>query len=191
MNPHISPLEALISVGIALFGMTPFGWRFSGALFGTLMLPVLYLLLKRLLAALPPRVTGQCSLRLILCTIPNPGLPPSTPTPSFFLLLMYYFVAVFVDTDLRTASMRRICLPLLLCGISFGFGAAANGAPFTAARDWRLCSFGIWPGRYGCSLPKTGPRSTVGTGQSFSGAACSFWQFRLGSILPPIFPFSR
>ena len=35
-------------IGIQLFGMTPFGWRFRGALTGVLMLPLMYLLAKQL-----------------------------------------------------------------------------------------------------------------------------------------------
>jgi hypothetical protein len=35
-----------IGIGIRLFGMNPFGWRFIGTLFGVLMLPVFYIFLK-------------------------------------------------------------------------------------------------------------------------------------------------
>ena len=43
------PLGKLImGVGIRLFGMTPFGWRFMGTLFGVGMLPLLYVFLKNL-----------------------------------------------------------------------------------------------------------------------------------------------
>ena len=43
------PLGKLImSLGIQLFGLTPFGWRFMGALFGVLMVPLLYVFLKNL-----------------------------------------------------------------------------------------------------------------------------------------------
>ena len=37
-----------MSLGILLFGMTPFGWRFMGTLFGVGMLPLLYVFLKNL-----------------------------------------------------------------------------------------------------------------------------------------------
>ena len=40
--------KVLMMVGIQLFGMTPFGWRFMGALMGVLMLPVMYLMAKQL-----------------------------------------------------------------------------------------------------------------------------------------------
>jgi dolichyl-phosphate-mannose-protein mannosyltransferase len=40
--------RTIISLGIGLWGMNPFGWRFMGALAGTLSVAVLYLLARRL-----------------------------------------------------------------------------------------------------------------------------------------------
>jgi dolichyl-phosphate-mannose-protein mannosyltransferase len=43
------PLGKLIqAAGIVMFGYSPFGWRLIGVIFGTLMIPVMYLLGKRL-----------------------------------------------------------------------------------------------------------------------------------------------
>ncbi len=43
------PLGKLIQAsGILLFGATPFGWRIMGVIFGTLMIPLLYLIGKKL-----------------------------------------------------------------------------------------------------------------------------------------------
>lgn len=74
--------KLIIAIGIELFGMTPFGWRFSGVLFGVLMLPVLYMLLKRMFGIdghLQP--VQRRSLHLTSCTFRRQGLPRSTPTP--------------------------------------------------------------------------------------------------------------
>ena len=38
----------LIMVGIALFGMTAFGWRFAGTLFGVLLVPLAWCFVRRL-----------------------------------------------------------------------------------------------------------------------------------------------
>ncbi|EJW98693.1 glycosyl transferase family 39 [gut metagenome] len=40
--------KVFIMLGIAIFGMTGFGWRISGALFGVALVPVLYLFVRRL-----------------------------------------------------------------------------------------------------------------------------------------------
>jgi dolichyl-phosphate-mannose--protein O-mannosyl transferase len=46
-HPHLA--KWLIAAGIEVFGYTPFGWRVGPALVGTLAIPVLYLLARRLL----------------------------------------------------------------------------------------------------------------------------------------------
>ncbi len=44
------PLGKLIQAsGIAMFGNTPFGWRIMGVIFGTLMIPLIYILGKKLM----------------------------------------------------------------------------------------------------------------------------------------------
>ncbi len=44
------PLGKLIqAAGITVFGLNPFGWRIAGVIFATLMIPVMYLIGKRLL----------------------------------------------------------------------------------------------------------------------------------------------
>lgn len=49
MKRAILPLgKVIMSLGIAIFGMVPFGWRVMGALAGILMLPAMYLLGKQL-----------------------------------------------------------------------------------------------------------------------------------------------
>ena len=52
-NTHPPLGKILISVGIAIFGMNPFGWRIMGTLFGIAMLPFLYLLWKKMTGNTP------------------------------------------------------------------------------------------------------------------------------------------
>jgi dolichyl-phosphate-mannose-protein mannosyltransferase len=46
-NPPLGKI--IISAGIALFGLNPFGWRIMGVIFATLMIPLMYFLGKKLL----------------------------------------------------------------------------------------------------------------------------------------------
>ena len=39
--------KLLIALGMAIWGVTPFGWRFTGTLFGVAMLPLVYALARR------------------------------------------------------------------------------------------------------------------------------------------------
>ena len=98
--------------------MTPFGWRFSGTLFGVLMLPVMYLLLKRLFGgrwvpALGTIVFATDFMHFVqtrIATIDTYGV--------FFILLMYYFLLLWLEEESPWA--------LALCGLSFGLGAASK-----------------------------------------------------------------
>ena len=110
--------KEILSLGILLFGMTPFGWRFSGALFGVLMLPVMYLLLKRLFGgrwvpALGTLVFASDFMHFVqtrIATIDTYGV--------FFILLMYSFMLLWLEEESPWA--------LALCGLSFGLGAASK-----------------------------------------------------------------
>ena len=110
--------KEILSLGILLFGMTPFGWRFSGTLFGVLMLPVMYLLLKRLFGgrwvpALGTIVFATDFMHFVqtrIATIDTYGV--------FFILLMYYFLLLWLEEESPWA--------LALCGLSFGLGAASK-----------------------------------------------------------------
>ena len=46
--PH-SFNSQIMGIGISIFGMVPFGWRFIGTLFGVFMVPAVYLFAKRML----------------------------------------------------------------------------------------------------------------------------------------------
>lgn len=45
-HPHLGKI--LISLGILLFGMTPFGWRIMSVLFGILIIPLMYAFAKKI-----------------------------------------------------------------------------------------------------------------------------------------------
>ena len=60
-NTHPPMGKIFISLGVALFGMNPFGWRIVGTLFGIAMVPVLYLFAKR--------ISGQTYSSALACVL--------------------------------------------------------------------------------------------------------------------------
>ena len=110
--------KILMGLGIRLFGMTPFGWRFTGTLFGVLMLPLMYAFLKKLFGggAVPALGTAVFAADFMhfvqtrIATIDTYGV--------FFILLMYYFMYIWLSEDRLWA--------LALAGVSFGLGAASK-----------------------------------------------------------------
>ena len=116
--------KTIIGLGIRLFGMTPFGWRFSGTLFGVLMLPALYILAKKIFGGsiVPAACTALMATDFMhfvqtrIATIDTYAV--------FFTLLMYLFMYLF----LSEGRLRD----LALCGVSFGLGIASKWTCFYA-----------------------------------------------------------
>lgn len=117
--------KTLISLGIRLFGMNPFGWRFVPALFGILMLSLFYLFGKLLFdntlaaAAVTVLLAADC-MHYTLSRIATIDI-----FAAFFILLMYYLLLRYFLTDLKKLPGNPY-LPLGLCGIAMGLGVATK-----------------------------------------------------------------
>ena len=113
------PLGKLIlSVGVSLLGMTPFGWRFMGTLFGVLMLPVLYVFLKKLFGGRAVPALGTVLLASDFMHYVQTRIATIDTYAVFFILLMYLCMFEY----LRRGSLKA----LALSGLFFGLGAASK-----------------------------------------------------------------
>lgn len=110
--------KLIIAAGIALFGMTPFGWRFSGTLFGVLMLPAMYILLKKMFGSRRAATAGTLVFATDFMHFVQSRIATIDSYSVFFILLMYLFMYIYITEDRLSA--------LALCGISFGLGTAAK-----------------------------------------------------------------
>ncbi|ULL14075.1 phospholipid carrier-dependent glycosyltransferase [Paenibacillus sp. H1-7] len=118
--------KLLISVGIMVFGMNPFGWRIVGTLFGIAMIPIMYLFGKRMFgrseygfaAAFLMTVDGLHFVQTRIATIDVYGV--------FFILLMFYFMYRCCTMNLFDNGWRKFLVPFGLCGLCFGLGAASK-----------------------------------------------------------------
>ena len=81
--------KEILSLGILLFGMTPFGWRFSGTLVGILMLPAMYRFLKRLFGTGRVPVLGTALLASGFLHYVQTRIATVDSYAVFFILLMY------------------------------------------------------------------------------------------------------
>lgn len=118
--------KILLSVGIKLFGMNPFGWRCMSALFGTLMVPLVYLFALRFSGKTAVAVTAA----ILLCTefmhLALSRLATLDTIASFFILLMLYWMYRFVAALDEGIAPRRQYPVLLLCGCAMGCAAATK-----------------------------------------------------------------
>lgn len=110
--------KILISLGIRLFGMNPFGWRFSGTVCGVLMLPVLYLFLKALFGNFIIPLSGTLVFAFDFMHFTQTRIATIDSYSVLFILLMYYCFWFYF----KKGSLWG----LAFSGISFGLGAASK-----------------------------------------------------------------
>jgi 4-amino-4-deoxy-L-arabinose transferase-like glycosyltransferase len=114
-----------IGIGIRLFGMNPFGWRFIGTLFGVLMLPVFYIFLKNLFGKMLVAVCGTLIFAFDFMHFVQTRIATIDTYGVFFILLMFYFMYRYLAQDYDT-PFHKTLIPLFLSGLFFGIGAASK-----------------------------------------------------------------
>ena len=118
--------KVLMSVCVSIFGMTPFGWRFAGALAGILMLPGMYLLGKQL--------TKKTSIAMFACLFMALDCMHLTQTqiatidsfPVLFIIFAYFFMLRFMQTDILKERMKGIVPNLAASGVFMGLSIASK-----------------------------------------------------------------
>lgn len=96
-HPHLG--KELIAAGIALFGMTPFGWRFMTVLFGILMVPAMYLFARALFHRPFPAAVTAALLTFDCMHYNLSRIATIDIFAAFFILLMYYFMYRYFVAD--------------------------------------------------------------------------------------------
>ena len=118
--------KVLMSWGIAIFGMTPFGWRFAGAFAGILMLAAIYLIAKQLTKSTALASFACCLLSLDSMHLTQTQIATIDSFPVLFILLAYFFMLRFIQTDWRKENISRILTDLGFCGLNMGFSIASK-----------------------------------------------------------------
>ena len=120
------PLGKLIlSLGIMMFGMVPFGWRFMGTLFGVLMVPILYVFLKNLFGKTPVALCGTALFTFDFMHLVQTRIATIDTYGVFFILVSYYFMYRWLAVP-AGKKLRHYILPLFLSGLFWGIGCASK-----------------------------------------------------------------
>ncbi len=131
-----------IAIGIMLFGMTGFGWRFAGVLFGVLMVPVIYWLTRRLTRS--PLAAGFVALLLSFDFMRYAQSRIATiDTISAFFILLAATCMVWYCQSVLEKGVRSSVLPMALAGLAFGFGAASKWTGLYAGVGLAILYFGV------------------------------------------------
>lgn len=117
-NTHPPLGKTIISIGISLFGMNPFGWRIMCALCGSLIMPFFYLFAYRM--------SGKQSYGVLALVLGATEFMHFTLSRistidvivALFVVAMFYYMYGFIQTQNRWY--------LLLCGLASGLAVATK-----------------------------------------------------------------
>lgn len=118
--------KVIMSWMIAIFGMTPFGWRFGGALAGILMLPAMYLLAKQLTKRTSLAFLAMTMMALDCMHLTQTRIATIDSYPVLFIILSYLFMVRYMQRDVITTPIRRLLPDLALSGFFMGCGIASK-----------------------------------------------------------------
>ncbi|MDR3239884.1 MAG: phospholipid carrier-dependent glycosyltransferase [Clostridiales bacterium] len=124
--------KVIISWGVQLFGMTPFGWRFMGTLTGVLMIPVMYVLAKKLFGKREWAFFSAAVFTLDFMHFAQTRISTIDVYVTFFIMCMYLWMAMYFSLNFYAAASRRhgafarSLVYLLFCGIFMGFAVSAK-----------------------------------------------------------------
>ena len=118
--------KIFISLGIRLFGMTPFGWRIIGTLFGIIMIPLLYIFSKRMFGNTFVSIISAILFSSDFMHFAQTRIATIDVYITFFVMLMYYFMYKYVTEVIEKKKVSKTYLTLFLSGISMGLGIACK-----------------------------------------------------------------
>nr|MCR5691638.1 glycosyltransferase family 39 protein [Eubacterium sp.] len=148
-NTHPPLGKFIISLGIRIFGMNPFGWRIMGTLFGIGMLPFMYLFGRRLFRG---KTWAAGALTFLFAFdfmhFTQTRIATIDVYGTFFIIAMYYFMYCYGQTSFYDRPLNKTFIPLGLSAIMMGLGCASKWTAVYAAAGLGLYFFYIMGRRY-------------------------------------------
>ncbi len=125
-NTHPPLGKTIISLGISLFGVSPYGWRFIPAVCGVLAVPLMYIFIRLIskrsdIAFLGGMLFSTEFMHFTLSRIATLDI-----IIALLIMLMFLFMHCFVTELDRRGDFRRQSLWLLLCGVSTALAVAVK-----------------------------------------------------------------
>jgi len=132
-NTHPPLGKTLIAGGIAVFGMNPFGWRIVVALFGTLMIPVMYMFAWKISHRSSSALAGGVLFATEFMNFTLSRIATIDIIVAAFILLMFLLMYCFIDEMNRNGKFSKQVMWLVLCGLSTGLAMATKWTGIYAA----------------------------------------------------------
>ena len=137
--------KVLMSFAISIFGMTPFGWRFAGALAGVLMLPGMYLLGKLLIKKWWGGLGAMLLMALDLMHFTQTRIATIDSFVVLFIIWMLYFMLRWFLVDFFGTKFWKTLALLFLSGLFMGLAVASKWTGCYGGVGLALIFFyGLW-----------------------------------------------
>lgn len=140
-NTHPPLGKTIISLGIAIFGMNPFGWRFMCAVFGTLMVPVMYLFAWKISHRKDIAFLGTVMFACEFMHFTLSRIATIDIIVAPFIILMFFFMFCFTEEMQNGGRLLNQSIWLLLCGLSTAFAVATKWTGVYAAAGIAIIFF--------------------------------------------------
>jgi len=118
--------KILLSIGIVLFGMNPFGWRIIGTLFGIAMIPLIYFFGFRLFQKSSYAFLCAFLLTFDFMHFSHSRIATIEVYMVFFILCSYYCMLLFYQRSFYEYPLKKLLIPLLLSGLFYGCASATK-----------------------------------------------------------------
>ena len=125
-NTHPPLGKIFIAIGVLMFGMNPFGWRFMGTLFGVLMLPIFYIFAKKFFKETWISFIATVLFAFDFMHFAQTRIATIDVFVTLFIILAYFFMFWYTRKSFYDTSLRSTFIPLGLCGIAMGFSWACK-----------------------------------------------------------------
>lgn len=147
-NTHPPLGKILIALGVALFGMNPFGWRIVGVMFGIAMVPVAYLFARGLTRNIPASALACVLFAFDFMHFTQTRLATIDVYITFFVILMYFFLYRYSTLSFYDTPLKKTFLPLGACGVCMGLGIACKWTGIYAGAGLAVLFFAVLSRRY-------------------------------------------
>ncbi|MGO4971800.1 glycosyltransferase family 39 protein [[Clostridium] aminophilum] len=117
-NTHPPLGKSIISVGIAIFGMNPFGYRIASLIFGALCIPVMYLIALRICGRSDYAVLGTVLQITEFMHYTLSRIATIDIFVAFFVICLFYGLIAFLQEE----RLRY----LVMSGVAFALGVATK-----------------------------------------------------------------
>lgn len=130
LNPYVAvhpPLGMLlIGIGIVIFGMSAFGWRFIPALASIALVPLIYIFAKKLFRNRYSAIIATLLLMFDPMHYVMGRIAFLDGIVTFFIVLQYYYLYSYLELRTQGAKLSDCYKAILWIGIALGCGMSCK-----------------------------------------------------------------